>query len=248
MASPRQRPKSARRSEPGRAKRWLLRWATRLVVAWVGSTAAIVLAMRFVDPPTTAFILQRRIEAQRANEKGFSVRQSWVPLSRISPHVQLAFIAGEDQKFVSHWGFDVQAIEDAMEDHLEGRSSRGASTLSQQVAKNLFLWGGRSWVRKGLEAYFTVLLELFWPKRRILEVHLNVAELGNGIYGVEAAARAFFGKPASALDPQESAALAAVLPNPRVRRVTAPSPRVQERAGWISDQARRLPPDTLRSL
>jgi monofunctional biosynthetic peptidoglycan transglycosylase len=220
----------------------------RLVGAWLVLTVGAVLLFRVVDPPTTAFMLARRLQASQAKEKGFTLRQSWVPLSRISPNLQLAFIAGEDQKFAGHWGFDVQAIEDAMEDHLEGRSSRGASTLTQQVAKNLFLWGRRSWVRKGLEAYFTVLLELLWPKRRILEVHLNVAELGNGLYGVEAAARTYFGKPASAVTAQEAAALAAVLPNPRARRVTAPSAAVQERAEWIADQARRLPPDTLSSL
>jgi monofunctional biosynthetic peptidoglycan transglycosylase len=213
----------------------------------VVSVGAVAL-VRFIDPPTSAFMVARRLEARRANDRGFTLKQTWLPLSRISPHLQLAFIAGEDQKFANHWGFDVQAIEDAMEDHLEGRSSRGASTLTQQVAKNLFLWNGHSWVRKALEAYFTVLLELLLPKRRILELHLNLAELGNGVYGVEAATRAFYGKSAATVGPQEAAALAAVLPNPRARRVSAPSPSVQERAEWIADQARRLPPDTLRSL
>lgn len=218
------------------------------MAGWVGVTTALVLLFRFVDPPTTAFILARRVQAVQASDWSLAVHQTWVPRARMSPHVQLAFIAGEDQKFASHWGFDVQAIEDAMEDHLEGRSSRGASTLTQQVAKNLFLWRGHSWVRKGLEAYFTVLLEALWPKRRILEVHLNVAELGNGVYGVEAAARTFFGKPAASLEAREAALLAAVLPNPRARRVSAPSAAVQERAQWIAEQARRLPPDTLSGL
>lgn len=227
---------------------WWLRWVVRLVAAWLVVSVGAVALLRFAAPPTSAFMVARWLEARRSNERGFALRHSWVPLSRISPHVQLAFIAGEDQKFANHWGFDVQAIEDAMEDHLEGRSSRGASTLTQQVAKNLFLWSGRSWVRKGLEAYFTVLIELLWPKRRILEAHLNLAELGNGVYGVEAAARTFYGKSALALSPQESAALAAVLPNPRARRVSAPSAAVQDRAEWIADQARRLPPYTLSSL
>ena len=235
------------RSKPSRLPR-LLRWARWLLAGWVIGTAGVVLVLRFVQPPTTAFILARRLQASRTSEPGFSIKQTWVPISRISPSAQLAFIAGEDQKFASHWGFDVQAIEDAMEDHLEGKSARGASTLTQQVAKNLFLWNGRSWVRKGLEAYFTVLIELFWPKRRILEVHLNVAELGNGIYGVEAASRTYFAKPASMLSSQEAAALAAVLPNPRTRRVNAPSVRVLERMQWIADQAQRLPPDTLKRL
>jgi monofunctional glycosyltransferase len=247
MAPRRQRNKPARPARPARLAR-LLRWARWLLAGWVIATAGVVLVLRFVRPPTTAFIVARRLQASRNSEPGFSVKQTWVPISRISPSAQLAFIAGEDQKFALHWGFDVQAIEDAMEDHLEGRSARGASTLTQQVAKNLFLWPGHSWVRKGLEAYFTVLIELFWPKRRILEVHLNVAELGNGLYGVEAASRYYFGKPAATLSPQEAAALAAGLPNPKVRRVNAPSARVLERMEWIADQAQRLPLDTLQRL
>jgi monofunctional biosynthetic peptidoglycan transglycosylase len=206
-----------------------------------------VLGLRFVDPATSAFILQRQYEASKKNER-LTIKRQWVPLSRISQGVQLAFIAAEDQKFPTHSGFDVEAIGDAMEDHLEGKSSRGASTLTQQVAKNLFLWSGHSYLRKGLEAYFTVLLELLLPKHRILELHLNLAELGNGIYGVEAASRVFFNKPASTLTLEEGAELAVVLPNPKQRRVNAPSPQVAQRTGWIVDQARRLGPETLRGL
>jgi monofunctional biosynthetic peptidoglycan transglycosylase len=214
----------------------------------VAVTALAVLALRFWDPPLTAFILERRLEAVRTHEKGFVVRQQWVPLARISREAQLALIAAEDQRFRSHRGFDVQAIEEALEDRRGGRSSRGASTLTQQVAKNLFLWSGRSWIRKGLEAYFTVLLETLWPKRRILEVHLNIAELGDGVYGVEAASRIFLAKPAATLTLEEGALLASVLPNPRRRLVLAPSEAVRERAAWIVDQARHLPPETLSGL
>lgn len=207
-------------------------------------TAAPVLLLRFVNPPTTAFIIARRLEAKGP----FVLKHQWVPRASIAPAMQLAVIAAEDQKFPVHHGFDVEAIEDALEDHLEGRSSRGASTLTQQVAKNLFLWAGRSWVRKGLEAYFTVLLELLWSKARILEVYLNIAELGSGVFGVEAASRVNFGKPAAQLTAHEAALVAGVLPNPRARRVTAPTPQVAQRIGWIEDQARRLSVDTLRDL
>lgn len=226
----------------------LKRWAVRLSLAWLAVTLAPVLLLRFVDPPTTAFILERRLKAWWENEPHFTVRQRWVPLGKISADLRLAFVAAEDQKFPEHFGFDVAAIEDALEDRLEGKSRRGASTLTQQVAKNLFLWPGRSFVRKGLEAYFTVLLELCWPKRRILEVHLNVAELGNGVYGVDAASRLAFGVAPSAVDAHQAALLAAVLPSPRTRRITAPTPAVAERVGWIEDQARRLGLGTVTQL
>lgn len=224
-----------------------MRWVLRLALGWVALSVVVVLALRFIDPPTSAFMLQRQFEARAANEK-LNLRHQWVPLSRISVNAQLAYIAAEDQKFPSHFGFDVQAIEDALEDHLENKSSRGASTLTQQVAKNLFLWSGHSYVRKGLEAYFTVLLECLWPKHRILEMHLNLAEVGNGLYGVEAGSRVFFNKPASTLTLEEAALMAAVLPNPKVRKVNAPSAAVSKRAGWIVDQARRLGFDTLQGL
>ncbi|MEW5740648.1 MAG: monofunctional biosynthetic peptidoglycan transglycosylase [Myxococcota bacterium] len=226
----------------------LKRWGLRLAVAWLLVTVLPVLVFRFVDPPTTAFMLQRRLEALWNQERHFTLRQKWTPLERVSPQLRLAVIAAEDQKFPEHFGFDVEAIEDAIEDRLEGKSRRGASTLTQQVAKNLFLWPGRSFVRKGLEAYFTVLLELCWPKWRILEVHLNVAEFGNGVYGVDAASRMAFGVPPSAVDAHQAALMAAVLPSPRTRRITAPTPAVAERVGWIEDQARRLGLSTVTQL
>jgi monofunctional biosynthetic peptidoglycan transglycosylase len=214
-------------------RRWLRRAGKILLgatVAFVASTVLVVAALRFVNPPTTAFIVER----------GGAVRRTWVPLSAISPELRLAVIASEDQKFPVHHGFDVTAIADAVEERLEGHALRGASTLSQQVAKNLFLWSGKSLLRKGLEAYFTVLIELCWSKRRILEVHLNVAEWGNGLYGAEAASRAYFGKSARELTAEESAALAACLPSPRTRSPVAMSPVVETRATWVMDQAPRL--------
>jgi len=217
-------------------KRWLL----GLAIGWVVLTVGPVVVLRFVDPPTTAFMLARRAEASEKNEKGFVLRQQWVPLSRISKELQRALLAAEDQKFFQHSGFDVEAIEDAVEDRLEGKSRRGASTLTQQVAKNLFLWSGKSFLRKGLEAYFTVLLEALWSKERILEVHLNIAEFGNGVYGAEEASRLYLGKAAASLTPEEAAALVVVLPSPRSRKVTAPTPKVRERSRWVLDQMERV--------
>jgi monofunctional biosynthetic peptidoglycan transglycosylase len=224
------------------------RWLARLAMVWFAGTAGVVFVLRFVDPPTTAFMLERTRAASNAGQSRFSIRQEWVPLSRISPEMQLAVIAAEDQKFAHHWGFDFDAIEDAVGDRLQGRSKRGASTLTQQVAKNLFLWPGRSFVRKGLEAYFTVLIEVLWSKRRILEVHLNVAEYGDGVYGVEAAGRRYFGRSAATLAMEEAALLAAVLPNPRARKVVEPTPAVAERARWIDEQARILGAAYLNAL
>lgn len=216
--------------------------------AWLLVTVTPVVLLRWVNPPTTAFIEQRKAEARSRNEVGFEVKQRWVPRARIAPHLQLAVVAAEDQKFPRHGGFDVAAIEDALEDGLEGKATRGASTLTQQVAKNLFLWPGRSLVRKALEAYFTVLLELALPKGRILELHLNVAEYGDGVYGVEAASKLAFGRSAAAVTPVEAAMLAVVLPSPRTRRVTAPTAKARQRIEWILQQCENLGPRHLEGL
>jgi len=220
--------------------RRLLRGVALVGLIWIVLTALLVLVFRWVPLPTTAFMLERKFAAWRTHEPNFALRYRWVPASEVSRDLPIALVAGEDQKFPTHFGFDVQAIQDAMEDADEGQRLRGASTITQQTAKNLFLWGGRSFVRKGLEAYFTVLLELEWPKRRILEVYLNVAEFGDGIYGADAAARAYFGKAPSQLDARESALLAAVLPNPKKRRPDRPSGAVERRAEWIERQVRQL--------
>ena len=152
----------------------------------------------------------------------------------------LAVIAAEDQKFPDHHGFDVESISTQLEKKAAGKRARGASTISQQVAKNLFLWSGRSYVRKGFEAYFTVLIECFWPKRRILEVYLNIAEFGDGIYGVSAAADTFFGKRAAKLTQGDAARLAAVLPNPKRLHVENPTPHQVTKRRWIEQQMRQL--------
>ena len=167
-------------------------------------------------------------------------RYQWVPLEKISPQAALAVIASEDQRFPFHAGFDFESIRQAVRHNARGGKIRGASTLSQQVAKNLFLWKGRGWVRKAVEAGITGLIELFWPKERILEMHLNIAEFGRGTYGVQAAAQRFYKKDAARLTRRESATLAAVLPAPRQWRVDAPGPRVQRRRDAIMRQMRLL--------
>jgi monofunctional biosynthetic peptidoglycan transglycosylase len=225
-----------RRSLPRRLGRWLL-W---LALAWLLVTSGIVLLLRFVPPPTSAFMIERRVSAWRHGEHDFRLRQRWVPWSQMSPLVPLAMVASEDQKFPFHHGFDVAAIQDAIDDADDGGRLRGASTISQQTAKNLFLWGGRNFVRKGLEAYFTVLLETLWPKQRILEVYANIAELGNGIYGVGAASETYFGIPAARVNAQQAALLAATLPNPRRLHADRPSAYVARRAAWIERQMAQL--------
>jgi len=219
------------------------RWLRRLAVAALAGlllTWLPVLILRFLRPPTSAFMVERRMQAWRNAESGFSLHQRFVPLAQMSPELPIALVAAEDQKFPLHHGFDFAAIGEAMDDADDGARLRGASTISQQVAKNLFLWNGRSFVRKGLEAYFTVLIEATWPKRRILEVYANIAEFGNGVYGAEAAAQAYFRKTAVQLDAREAALLAATLPNPSLLRADRPSSYVLRRAAWIERQVRQL--------
>ncbi len=209
-------------------------WHMVLVAAAL--TILPVLGLRWIPPPTSSVMLQQRLARFFRGEPRQPIRYRWTAWSAISPGMRLAVVAAEDQKFPHHWGFDFESITDAVEEAPARGRLRGASTISQQVARNLFLWQGRSWLRKGLEAYFTLLLEACWPKRRILEVYLNIAEFGDGIYGVSAAGQAFFGKRPSELRTSEAALLAAVLPNPKRLRVRTPSAYVQERAAWIEEQ------------
>jgi monofunctional biosynthetic peptidoglycan transglycosylase len=222
-------------------------WPVRLLRAIVWALAlcvvlsvASVMLLRWINPPYSAFMADAQITAWMSRDRTYVFRHDWVDLTRISPNLPLAVVAAEDQKFPEHWGFDVEAIERAYE--LNGHRHRvhGASTISQQVAKNLFLWSGRSYLRKGLEAYFTVLIESCWPKRRILEVYLNIAEFGYGTYGAEAAAERFFHKSAARLTRADAAVLAAVLPNPRRYSAAAPSGYVQRRREWILQQMQAL--------
>ncbi len=189
-----------------------------------------VLIHAVVPPPMTLLMMQQKLDGQ-----GLDYR--WRSLDEISPRLVAAAIAAEDARFCSHPGFDFEAIEQAMKANEQGRRMRGGSTISQQTAKNVFLWPGRDWVRKGLEAGYTVLIETVWGKRRIMEVYLNVAEMGPGIYGAEAAAQHWFGKSASDLSSREAARLAAILPSPRRYNAGSPGPYVRRRASRIQAAA-----------
>ena len=221
------------------ARRWLRR-ILRVLLTFVAITWLPVLVLRFVAPPTSAYMLERKAsEAWHGNHR-FSIRYHWVPFDRMAPAAPLAMVAGEDQTFPFNHGFDIASIRSAIGVAEAGGGLRGASTITQQTARNLFLWSGGGFFRKGLEAYFTVLIDITWPKRRVLEVYANIAELGNGIYGVEAAAQAFFHEPASRLTAHQAALLAAVLPDPRDWHAGRPSAYVQKRAAWIEQQMRQL--------
>lgn len=209
-------------------------------LAWLVLTVGPVLLLRWIPPVTSAFMLEARIEALRAGDRGYHTDYQWVSLEHISPHAAIAVIASEDQTFPINYGFDLKSIRSAVRAAERGGRLRGASTISQQAAKNLFLWPGRSMARKAVEAYFTVLLEVLWPKERILEVYLNVAQFGRGIYGVEAAARHFYHEPASRLTVSQAALLAAVLPNPVHWHVDRPSRFVAWKQQWILTQMRNL--------
>jgi monofunctional biosynthetic peptidoglycan transglycosylase len=218
----------------------LLRTLMLLAISWLALSWLVVLVLRFVPPLTSAVMMERQLGALIHGEKDFRLQHRWVPWSQVSPYVPLAMVAGEDQKFPYHHGFDFDSIQTAVDAADEGRRLRGASTISQQTAKNLFLWNGRSFIRKGLEAYFTVLIELTWPKQRILEVYMNIAELGDGIYGVGAASDAYFHMAPSRLGAAQAARLAAVLPSPRRFHADRPTPYVQSRANWIQQQMGQL--------
>lgn len=219
------------------------RWWRRLLwlpVWFVAFTVLQVLVLRFVDPPFSTMMAERQVEAFFGGEDDFVLYYDWRDADRISKQLPLALVAAEDQHFPVHNGFDFAAIEKARTNNAKGRKVRGGSTISQQLAKNLFLWRGRSWVRKGLEAWYTVLIEALWPKARIMEVYVNVIEYGDGVYGAQAASRKFFGKDASQLGPAEAARLAAVLPNPRKYNAAKPGPYVQRRTRAIQRQMRAL--------
>ena len=220
--------------------RRLLRALALIILAWVLLTAIPVLVLRWLHPLTSAFMLEAGIEARLSAQRGYHTSYQWVSLEQISPQAAIAVIASEDQQFPFHAGSDFNSIREAVRASERGRRLRGASTISQQVAKNLFLWPGHSFVRKGFEAYFTVLIEALWPKERILEMYLNVAQFGDGVYGVQAAAQRFYRKPAAHITAAEAALLAAVLPNPLRLHVDRPSHYVLERGDWIMQQMREL--------
>jgi monofunctional biosynthetic peptidoglycan transglycosylase len=204
--------------------------AAAVIVLFVGPVI-MVAVYRFVPPPVTYLMVQRLFEGQGLDHR-------WVPLENISPNLVRAVIAAEDARFCEHRGFDIAAIEKAMAANAKGKKLRGGSTISQQTAKNVFLWPGRDWVRKGLEAWFTVLIEIGWGKERIMEVYLNSIEFGPGIYGAEAASQRFFKVPARKLTPTQAARMAAILPKPLGWKAAKPGPYVKRRAGSINRNAR----------
>ncbi|WP_413507366.1 monofunctional biosynthetic peptidoglycan transglycosylase [Serratia proteamaculans] len=229
--------KSAGKSVFSRPWFWLKRGLITLVGVWLLG----IVTFAFLPVPFSAVMVERQLGAWLSGDFGYVAHSDWVSMDDISPQMALAVMAAEDQKFPEHWGFDVAAIEKALS-HNERRPTRirGASTLSQQTAKNLFLWDGRSWLRKGLEAGLTAGIELVWTKRRILTVYLNIVEFGDGVFGVEEASQRFFNKPAKRLTASEAALLAAVLPNPHRFKANAPSGYVVQRQQWIMRQMRQL--------
>lgn len=219
-----------------------LKFLSKLLLGFFLFSIAWVVLYRFVPVPYTPLMGVRAIQQAWNPQQEVTFRKDWVSIDEISPHLVTAVIAAEDQKFPQHHGFDWVAIKAAMAHNSKKTRSpiKGASTISQQTAKNAFLWPYRDWVRKGLEAYFTVLIELLWDKERIMEVYLNIIEMGDGIYGAEAAARHYFGKSAAQLNRQESASIAAILPSPRRWNATRPGNYTRQRIYWIQRQMNNL--------
>lgn len=203
----------------------------KLIIWFFVLSVFSVILFRFIPVPVTPLMLSRSVE------NGFSDwKHTWIPIEEISSNLPLAVIASEDQNFLKHNGFDYEAIEKAIEHNKKGKRKRGASTISQQTAKNVFLWEGRSWIRKGFEVYFTFLIEIFWSKERIMEVYLNSIEMGNGIYGAEAASQYWYKKSAKKLTQREAAGIAAILPNPRKFKASNSSSYIESRKNHIIRQ------------
>jgi monofunctional biosynthetic peptidoglycan transglycosylase len=233
-------PKPRRKKRfPKKNKSWVRRLIAgifRILLGLVIISFLLVLTLRWINPPTSMMMTIQRCEAVMNHRKDFRIDYRWVNWEQIALHLPLAIIASEDQKFPIHHGFDLEAITDAVKTRMNGGRLRGASTITQQVAKNLFLWTGKSLLRKGIEAYFTALIEIFWSKQRVLEVYMNIAEFGDGIFGAEAACQRYFGKPAGNIHLWEAARLAAVLPDPKAMNPKRPSAYVYKRAQWIQRQ------------
>jgi len=220
----------------------------KVSAGFVLASILLVVPLRWINPPTTSFMVQHGVAAWHDGRKRPYLYHEWVDWSAIAPVLPLAVVAAEDQRFPRHWGFDFTEIGNAIDDYDRTGHLRGASTISQQVAKNLFLWSGRSLFRKGLEAWFTALIELTWSKRRTLEVYLNVAQFSPDTFGIGAASWRYFYRPPAAVNAREAALMAAVLPDPDRYRLDAPSRHVRRRAAWIALQMRRLGSRYLRDL
>jgi len=212
---------------------WTIVWKT--CVAFFVLSIASVIVFRWIPVPITPLMVIRNIE-QLGDGKGLMMEHDWVALEEISPKLQLAVVCSEDQNYLKHFGVDWGAIQKAMKENEKGKRVRGGSTITQQTAKNVFLWQGRSYLRKGLELWFTLLIEVFWSKERIMEVYLNSIEMGNGIYGAEAASQHWFHKSAKKLTKDEAAAIAAILPNPIRYKANPASSYISQRKAWIKQQ------------
>ncbi|MFZ2323418.1 MAG: monofunctional biosynthetic peptidoglycan transglycosylase [Ignavibacteriaceae bacterium] len=217
----------------------IFKWILKFTIIFFISTVLMVFAMRWINPVTSSIMIQRQISNVFKGDFEL-IKYHWIDYDYVSKYVPIAIVAAEDQNFPNHFGFDFKQIEKAMKQNKRGKRIRGASTITQQVAKNLFLWEGKSFVRKGIEAYFTILIELLWDKKRILEVHMNIAELGKNVFGVGIASLAYFGKPPGKLTLSQSALIAAVLPNPVKYSVAKPSGYVRGRQNWIIRQINSL--------
>ncbi|PYF82197.1 monofunctional biosynthetic peptidoglycan transglycosylase [Marinomonas alcarazii] len=222
----------AKRKQGILSRVWFVAWRFLLLLVFV------LLLFRFVPLPTTAFMLQ----------SPYPVTQDWISIDKLPPYMPLAVVASEDQRFPNHFGVDFTAISKALDQYDDGQGLRGASTITQQTAKNLFLWSGRSFIRKGLEAGIAVSLEALWGKKRILEVYLNIAEFGQGIYGVEAASQHYFGRSASKLTMIQAARLAVMLPSPRTRNPNELTYYLRQRVDWVEQQMQQLGPDYLTTI
>ncbi|WP_422103520.1 monofunctional biosynthetic peptidoglycan transglycosylase [Vreelandella sp.] len=216
---------------------WRLIW--RGALGFVVLSVALVLLFRFVPPPGSMVMVERKVQSW-INSEPIDIQRQWRSWENLSSNAKLAVISAEDQRFPQHRGFDFVEMRRAWQASQDGARLRGASTLSQQTAKNVFLWSGRSWVRKGLEAWFTLLIETLWGKQRILEVYLNVAEWDTGVFGLEAASAHYFGASGSALTERQASLLAAILPSPRTRSASRPDAQVERRSQWIRQQMRNL--------
>jgi monofunctional biosynthetic peptidoglycan transglycosylase len=211
----------------------------KFAIIFFVSTVLIVFAMRWINPVTSSIMIQRQISSLLKGDFQL-VNYHWVDYDDVSKYMPIAIVAAEDQNFPNHFGFDFKQIEKAMKQNKKGKRIRGASTITQQVAKNLFLWEGKSFIRKGIEAYFTILIELLWDKKRILEVHMNIAQFGKNIFGVGIASLAYYKLPPGKLSMSQAALLAAVLPNPLRYSVLKPSGYVRGRQNWIISQINSL--------
>ncbi|MHB8403468.1 MAG: monofunctional biosynthetic peptidoglycan transglycosylase [Bacteroidia bacterium] len=217
--------------------RRILKIVLRIVISFLILSILITILYRFVPVPITPLMIIRCVE-QKSDGKSMKLSKDWKPLDEISPNLQLAVVCSEDQNFLLHYGFDFKALKKAMLNNEKSKRIRGGSTISQQTAKNVFLWNGRTYIRKGFEAYFTLLIETAWSKERIMEVYLNVIEFGDGIYGAEAASKYYFKKSASKLSKEEAALLASLLPNPRVYGKNINGSYMQSRKQWTLQQMR----------